>query len=205
MREVAGLRVVDGARLPEALRRVLKPDALIVDEAGRGRRLPRFFYEVDSRLTADETQLAPWFRLSELLETDVREAPQLQGFPRYVPCAVTLVAAALSVFRERVGTRVQVAVNGGYRSPAHELSHAASTHNWGTAANIYRVGDDLLDAQERIDKYATLARQVLPQVWARPWGHTAGFADDHLHLDLGYVTVVPRDAVGEERPGEGAP
>jgi hypothetical protein len=71
---------------------------------------------------------------------------------------------------------------------------------WGTAANLYRVGDDWLDDRETIERYAAIARQTLPHVWIRPWGHGRGYADDHLHLDLGYVTVVPRDAAGEATP-----
>jgi len=192
------LRIVDGMRLPEAYRRALKPAALIVDEEGRARRLPRFFYEIDSWLSARELELAPNFRLHEFIQTDLREASVLHGFPRYVPCAIVLLAAALSIFRDRVGTLVHVAANGGYRSPSHQRSRAASTHCWGTAANIYQVGDELVDTPEAIDKYATLARQSLPHAFVRGYGHGAGFADDHLHLDLGYVTVVPRDAAGEE-------
>jgi hypothetical protein len=192
------LRIVDGHRLPEAVRRALKPGALIVDEEGRARRLPRFFYQVDSWLTARELELAPNFRLHELIQTDLREAPVLHGFPRYVPCAIVLLAAALSLFRDRVGTLVHVAANGGYRSPGHQRSRAASTHCWGTAANVYAIGDELLDAPEAIERYASVARQALPHAYARPYGHGVGFADDHLHLDLGYVTVVPRNAAGEE-------
>jgi hypothetical protein len=197
-----GLPVVDGLQLPEPYRRVLKPDALIADEEGRARRLPRFFYEIDSWETAKRTLLTPSFGLYEFVNTDLRETPLLHGFPRYVPCAITLLAATLTIFRERVGTYVHVAANGGYRSPAHEASHAASPHNWGTAANVYRIGDDVLDSEERIGRYAGVVRQLLPHVWIRPFGHAAGFADDHLHLDLGYVNLVPRDAAGEERvPG----
>ena len=192
------LRIVDGTRLPEAYRKALKPGALIVDEDGRARRLPRFFYEVDSWLTANEVELAPNFGLHEFLQTDVREAPVLHGLPRYVPCALVLLAAQLALFRARVGAMVYVAANGGYRSPAHQRSRAASTHCWGTAANVYRVGDDLLDTQANLERYAALAREALPWAWVRPWGHGPGFADDHLHLDLGYVTVVPREAAGEE-------
>ena len=201
------LRVVDGRRLAPDYRQALKPGALIVDEEGRARRLPRFFHEVDSWLTAQELELAPNFHLHELLQTDVREARVLHGFPRYVPCALVLLAGALSIFRDRVGTLVHVAANGGYRSPSHQRSRAASTHCWGTAANIYQVGDEMLDRPEVIEKYAEVARQALPHVYVRPYGHGAGFADDHLHLDLGYVTVVPREAAGEEDWGteEGSP
>jgi hypothetical protein len=192
------LRIVDGLRLPEEYRRALKPGALIVDEEGRARRLPRFFYEVDSWLTARSLELAPNFCLHELVQTDLREAAVLHGFPRYVPCALVLLAGALSIFRDRVGTLVHVAANGGYRSPGHARSRAASTHCWGTAANVYQVGDELLDAPEVIEKYRDIAQRALPHVYVRPFGHGPGFADDHLHLDLGYVTVVPRDAAGEE-------
>lgn len=200
------LRIIDGYRLAEEYRRALKPGALLVDEEGRGRRLPRFFYEVDSWLTANEVKLAPNFGLHELLQTDLREAAVLRGFPRYVPCAVVLLASQLSLFRDRVGTLVHIAANGGYRSPSHQRSRAASPHCWGTAANIYQVGDERLDGQEAIERYAAIAREALPHAWVRGWGHGPGFADDHLHIDLGYVTVVPRDAAGEEewRAGEGA-
>jgi hypothetical protein len=200
------LRVVDGLRLGEPYRQALKPGALIVDEEGRARRLPRFFYEVGSYTVATETQLAPNFHLHELLEVDVREAAVLRRFPRYLPCAVALLAASLSLFRDRVGAMVYVAANGGYRSPSHGRSRAASTHCWGTAANIYRIGDDYLDSRETIEKYAALAMQALPHAWVRPWGHGPGLADDHLHIDLGYATVVPREAAGEEDwGGEGTP
>jgi hypothetical protein len=199
------LPVVDGLRLPEAYRRALKPAALIVDEEGRARRLPRFFYEVPSWKVAKELELAPWFFLHELLQTDVREAPVLRGFPRYVPCALVLLAAALSIFRDRVGAPVHVAANGGYRSPAHQRSRAASTHCWGTAANVYQVGDELLDRREVIERHADAARKALPHIYVHPYGPGPGFADDHLHLDLGYVTVVPRDAAGEEEWGEELP
>ncbi len=197
------LRIVDGRRLAAGYRQALKPGALIVDEEGRARRLPRFFHEVDSWLTATELELAPNFQLHEFISTDVREAPVLHGFPRYVPCALVLLAGALSIFRDRVGARVHVAANGGYRSPAHGRSRAASTHCWGTAANVYQVGDELLDRPETIEKYRQIARLALPHVYVRPYGHGPGFADDHLHLDLGYVTVVPRDAAGEEEWGAG--
>ena len=26
-----------------------------------------------------------------------------------------------------------------------------------------------------------------------PYGHVIGTADDHMHIDLGYVTIVPRE------------
>jgi hypothetical protein len=192
------LRVVDGRSLPEDYRQALKPGALLVDEDGRGRRLPRFFYQVDSWLTAQELLLAPNFELHELIQTDVREAEVLRGFPRFVPCALVLLAGALAIFRDKVGAKVYIAANGGYRSPGHQRSRAASTHCWGTAANVYRVGDELLDRPETIEKYRQVARQSLPHVNARAYGHGPGFTDDHLHLDLGYVTVVPPEAAGEE-------
>ena len=193
-----GLKVVDGLQLSEALRAVLRPGELVPDERGQLRRLPRFFYEVGTRKKADEVELAPGFRLREFVHTDVREAEPLRGYPRYVPCAVTLLAAALSVFRQAVGTYVHVAANGGYRSPGHALTEAASTHGWGTAANVYRVGDDALDTRETIEKYAAVVQEVLPGAWVRPYGHAHGYADDHLHLDFGYAVVVPRGAAGEE-------
>jgi hypothetical protein len=95
------------------------------------------------------------------------------------------------LFRLEVGTTVHVAANGGYRSPGHALTRHASRHSWGTAANIYRIGDTYLDTREEIDKFSAIARRVIPGVWVRPWGPGDGEADDHLHLDLGYTVFDP--------------
>lgn len=194
----SSLRVVDGLELGPELRRVLRPGELMADRDGRLRRLPRFFYEVDSWQTARGAYLSAHFAMWEFISVDVREAEPQRTFPRYVPCAVALLAAHLEVFRERVKTYVRIAANGGYRTPGHALSTNASPHCWGTAANIYRIGDEYLDDQERIERFGAVATKTLPALWARPYGHDAGLADDHLHLDLGYVTLVPRDAPGED-------
>jgi hypothetical protein len=196
MTSALGLKLVDGLDLADPLREALRPGEVLLDDRGQARRLPRFFYEVGSRRKAHAVEIAPEFRLIELLRTDVREAEPLRGYPRYVPCAIAHLAAALAVFRAHVGTYVHVAANGGYRSPGHALSRGASTHCWGTAANIYRIGDDWLDTEETIATYAALVREVLPAAWVRPYGHAVGFADDHLHLDLGYAVAVPREADG---------
>lgn len=191
------LRLVDGLTLAEPIRAALRPGGFMHDRQGRARRLPRYFYEVPSWDAALATELTPHFGLWELLDVDFREVEAMRVFPRYVPCAIVLLATHLEVLREKVGTVVRVAANGGYRSPAHRLSSAASTHSWGTAANIYRIGDEMMDSQDRIDKYSRLAREVLPGIWSRPYGPGAGCAFDHVHLDLGYATVVPHDAPGE--------
>src|SRR5205814_744347 len=75
-----GLRIVDGLELDYALRAALRPGEL----AG-GRRLPRWFFEVDSFRRARETNLAEHFTLNEFVNVDVREAPVLLQWPRYVP------------------------------------------------------------------------------------------------------------------------
>ena len=43
-------------------------------------------------------------------------------------------------------------------------------YSWGTAANVYRIGDDFMDSQDRIEKYGQIARRVLPGIWTRPYG-----------------------------------
>jgi hypothetical protein len=182
---------VDGLRLPEEYRQVLRPGEAVVDGAGRKRILPRHFLRIDSWELALKTPLTAHFSAWELIGVDVREAAPLRGFPRYVPCTLLLLALALELFRAEAGTYVHIAANGGYRSPAHELSRHASRHCWGTAANIYRVGDEYLDARPVIEKYAALARRVIPGVWIRPYGPAYGETDDHLHLDLGYTTFDP--------------
>jgi hypothetical protein len=192
------LPVVDGLALADQHRRVLRPDELLADREGRARRLPRFFYEVDSWQTAQKVQLTEHFTLWEFLTVDVREVEPLRTFPRYVPCAVTSLATHLQLLREAVGTFIHIAANGGYRSPTHALTDSASPHCWGTAANIYRIGDDYLDTQEKIERYARVADKRIPGSWTRPYGTEKGFADDHLHIDLGYMLVVPREAPSEQ-------
>jgi hypothetical protein len=192
------LPIVDGLRLDRSYREALRPGGILRDANGRGRRLPRFFHEVDSWQTALATQLSPHFMLWELIGVDVREAEPLRVFPRYVPCAVTLMAAALEPFRAAVGTYVHIAANGGYRSPAHRLTTVATPHCWATAVNIYRIGDDWLDTQAAIERYNRIAAETISGVWARPYGVGRGFVDDQIHLDLGFVTLVPHGAASED-------
>src|SRR3954468_20015802 len=113
------LRVVDGLRLEKALRDALRPGVTLSDARGIPRTLPRFFYEIPSWDDAMRLQLSPNFALWEFIQTDVRESAALRGFPRYVPCAITLLAMCLERFREAVGAFVHISANGGYRSPCH--------------------------------------------------------------------------------------
>jgi hypothetical protein len=190
---VQTLKVVDALDLDEELRSLLRPGEMLSDAQGRLHRLPRYFYEIPTRETAVAVRLTPHFGLNELLLTDLKEASRLQKFPRYIPCAVRLLAFYLQRFREAAGASVHVAVNGGYRSPAHKLAEHASSHMWGTAADIYRIGTTILRTKETIEKYNALAEDVSDDISVLPYGHTLGTqADDHVHFDLGYVTLVPR-------------
>jgi len=191
------LQVIDGMALDRKYREALRPGEPMLDAAGRERLLPRYFYEIPSWDVARKLELSPHFYLWEFIQTDVRETNVFRRFPRYVPCAITLLALCLERFREAVGTFVHISANGGYRSPAHRLTRDASPHCWGTAANIYRIGSTYLDDEKSIERYSMVARETLPAVWTRPTGEAAGFADDHLHLDFGYVVSIPRDVPGE--------
>jgi hypothetical protein len=194
------LSIVDGLRLEKPLRDALLPDRIVTDDAGNARRLPRYFYEIPSWEQAMNIQLSQSFALWEFIQTDIREAAPLRGFPRYVPCTITMLALCLDRFREACGTFVHISANGGYRSPRHALSANATPHSWGTAVNIYRIGDVFLDDRESIERFAALARQTLPGAWTRPFGSSRGQTDDHLHVDLGYVLAMPHgtpdDALG---------
>lgn len=186
------LRVVDALALPDPLRDALRPGATVEDGAGRQREAPRYFYEIPSWEVAKETVLAPSFGLYEFIHVDLKEARLLHQFPRYVPCAVTLLAAHLAVLRQAFGTYVHVAANGGFRSLSHRLTTPdALDHAWGTAVDLYRVGDDFLDDEDTIAQYAARIRALLPGVWVAPYGDGPGQADDHLHLSLGYLTLTP--------------
>jgi peptidase M15-like protein len=188
------LRAIDGMRLPEEYRALLRPGETETNILGNIHRLPRFFYEIASWQEAHEIRLAPHFTLAELMLVDCREARLvLTEFPHYVPCAIVLLAKLLEDFRREVDAPVFISANGGYRSPAHKIGGAKSIHAWGTAANIYRVGDTLLSDARSIEKYRAIAASLSPAVFVRPFGREQGQTDDHLHIDLGFVSLTPRD------------
>jgi hypothetical protein len=192
------LPIIDALELGVPYRSLLMPGAIVRDSHARTRRLPRFFYAVESWQLALQTRLTPHFALWEFMDVDLYEHAPLRRFPRYIPCAVTALAAHLEVLRNQIGAPMHIAANGGYRSPSHGRSSPGSPHAWGTAANIYRIGDEYLDDQYRIEKYSTLVTDILPALRARPYGAGPGCVDDHVHLDLGYVSAVPTDAPSED-------
>jgi hypothetical protein len=181
-------------RLPEELRALLRPGEAETDLAGNVHRLPRFFYEINSWQEAREIRLAPHFTLAELMLVDCRETGVLlRRFPHYVPCAIVLLANLLENFRREVEAPVFISANGGYRSPAHQIGGAKSVHAWGTAANVYRIGDTFLSDAKSIEKYGAIAESLGPAVFVRPFGREYGKTDDHLHIDLGYASLTPRE------------
>ncbi|PWT84787.1 MAG: hypothetical protein C5B58_04180 [Acidobacteria bacterium] len=188
------LRPVDGSNLPQEYRALLRPGEAESDLDGNVHRLPRFFYEVASWEQAHQLRLAPHFTLAELMLVDCRESRLLLSqFPHYVPCAIALLATLLEDFRREVDAPVFISANGGYRSPAHQIGGAKSVHAWGTAANIYRVGDTFLYDARSIEKYRAIAVSLSPVALVRPYGSEPGETDDHLHIDLGFATLIPRE------------
>jgi len=188
------LRPIDGLRLSEEYRALLRPGESEAGVNGIVHRLPRFFYEIGSWDEAHEIRLAPHFTLAELMLVDCREARLLLSqFPHYVPCAILLLASFLEDFRREVDAPVFISANGGYRSPAHQIGGARSIHAWGTAANIYRIGDTFLSDGKSIGKYRTVAASLSPAVFVRPFGREEGQTSDHLHIDLGFATLTPRE------------
>jgi hypothetical protein len=197
METEAGLKVVDGCGLEPDLAALLRPGQTVVDKEGRHHRLPRYFYEVPSHQAASEIRLTPHFGLNEFLHVDLKEAPRVRTYPRYIPCAVRLLAFYLERLREAIGAPVQLAVNGGYRSPAHRLAVGASPHMWATAADLYRIGSTVLRDQTSIETYNRMVEEISDDLRVLPFGHDLSQADDHIHLDIGYVTLVPRE-ISEE-------
>ena len=188
------LRPIDGLRLAEEYRVLLRPGETEAGANGTVHRLPRFFYESVSWEEAQEIRLAPHFTLAELMLVDCREARLLLSqFPHYVPCAILLLARFLEDFRREVDAPVFISANGGYRSPSHQIGGAKSTHAWGTAANVYRVGDTFLSDAKSIEKYRAIAASLSPAVFVRPFGLEKGQTSDHLHIDLGYARLTPRE------------
>lgn len=205
MEQESGLKVVDALDLEPDLVALLRPGARVQHRDGRSHHLPRYFYEVPSREAALEVRVAPHFTLNEFMLVDVKEAARVRQFPRYVPCAVRLLAFYLERVREAVNAPVHLAVNGGYRSPAHRLSEGATAHMWGTAADIYRIGQVTLRDQSAIETYSRLVEDVSDDLWVMPYGSAPGTADDHVHLDLGYLTLVPREMSEEAEEGREGP
>lgn len=199
MRDARALPIVDGLRLDAHRRNLLRPGEPMRTRSGAIHRLPRFFYEIQSSAIAVDTRLTPHFGLWEFIEVDLHEPEALRTYPRYVPCAVTALAAALEVMRVEIGAPIRIAANGGYRSPAHARSTSASPHCWATAANVYRIGSEYVDSQEAITRYSEVVCGVVAGCWTRPFGHDLGYTDDHLHVDLGFVTVVPAESSEDER------
>jgi hypothetical protein len=143
--------------------------------------------------------LTPHFALAELMMVDCNESEGLLRHPpHYVPLAVGVLARYLEDFREKAGDeKVYISANGGYRSPAHRLTKAPGVHNWGTAADIYRVGDCYLDDRESIERYGQIFATLGAEVYVAPYGIGEGETDDHLHVDIGYVSITPRK-IGED-------
>lgn len=187
------MKIVDGLTLSAEFRALLRPGEMVVVADDEAHPLPRFFYEIDSWEHAKRTPLTPHFTLSEFITVDCREADRLlHTFPHYVPCAVAVLARYLEEFRQRAEAPVYIAVNGGYRSPAHRLSDPPNPHLWATAVNLYRIGDTWLDSQKSIERYARIAAAMGEEIFVRPYGYAPGETDDHLHLDLGYLHSIPR-------------
>jgi hypothetical protein len=202
------LKVVDAFDLDDELRTLLKPGEMVRDAQGRRHRLPRYFYEIPSHEIAVRTRLTPHFGLNEFILVDLKEATRLQQFPRYVPCAVRVLTFYLEQFRALAGASVHIAVNGAYRSPSHKLAIGATPHMWGTAADIYRIGQTILKTKDSIEKFNDIAEDLSEDVHVLPYGHVTGNnADDHVHLDLGYITLVPREISEDrmEQPQENRP
>ena len=199
MSDPQSIKVVDAFDLDDELRSLLRPGEMVLDAEKRRHRLPRYFYEIPTHEAAVSIRLTQHFGLNEFILVDLKEAPRLQEFPRYIPCAVRVLAFYLEQFRKDAGASVHIAVNGGYRSPSHKLSLNGTPHMWGTAADIYRIGSTILKGKETIEKYNAIAEDSSDDLRVLPYGHVTGLnADDHVHIDLGYVTVIPRE-ISEDR------
>ena len=196
-----GLKVVDAFDLDAELRSLLRPgrDGR-EDKQGRQHRLPRYFYEVPSHEAATDIRLTPHFGLNEFLLVDLKEAPRLRNYPRYVPCAVRVLAFYLERLREAVGDaaahrgqrRLSLARAQALRRRDARTCGARPSTSTAWAPIVLRDQDADRDVQPR-------GRGRCPTtVYVMPYGHEIGKADDHIHLDLGYVTVVPRE-ISEDR------
>ena len=157
---------VDGRRLAKEYRDALAPGRHRAATT-HGHRAPAAALLLRDPVVGvrDERRLTPHFGLWELIQTDVREAAALQTFPRYVPCALPLLALRLELFRAAVGTFVHIAANGGYRSPRHGSDRQRD-------AALLGHGGQHLPHRRRVSRRRarrssatpTIARRVLPGV-----------------------------------------
>jgi hypothetical protein len=69
---------------------------------------------------------------------------------------------------------------------------------WGTAADLYRIGPQVLNEKDTIERFNRMAEETSDELWVMPYGHEIGKTDDHIHLDLGYISLVPRE-MSEDR------
>src|SRR5438093_3074156 len=97
------IKVVDAFDLDDELRALLRPGEMVRDAQGRRHRLPRYFYEIATHDDAMTLPLTPHFGMNELILVDLKEAQRLQDFPRYIPCAVRVLAFYLEQFRAAAG------------------------------------------------------------------------------------------------------
>jgi hypothetical protein len=197
------MKIVDGLSLPKPQRDCLRPGDLLQDGCGETHRLPRFFYEVPSWDEAKQFKLTVNFTLAELILVDCRESRALfRHPPLYVPCAVTVLGRYLQEFRNRVeapGLRQRE-----WRLPIARASMGSQPARWsrqrsslGGGRRIF-IGSVTPGSMRRspIERHARIAQGIGPEVFVRSFGCGAGETDDHLHLDLGFVTLMPH---GSER------
>src|SRR6202048_5346957 len=109
MSESLSIKVVDAFDLDDEMRSLLKPCEMVRDAEGRRHRLPRYFYEIPNHEAAVDIRLTQHFGLNEFTLVDLKEASRLQEFPRYLPCAVRVLAFYLEQFRKDVGASVHLA------------------------------------------------------------------------------------------------
>lgn len=193
------MKVIDGCTLSAEYRKLLRPGEEWKDGEGVARRLPRFYYVVESWKEAGATVLTDHFTLAELISVDCREAPLLlREFPHFIPSGVVVLARYLEAFRRKIDEPVFVSVNGGYRSPAHQRQRVASPHAWACGADIYRIGNSWMDSSKNVERYARLAESLGPEVRVKRFGHESGETDDHLHFDIGYVNLEPHQWTSAE-------
>ena len=79
---------------------------------------------------------------------------------------------------------------------------------WGTAADVFRIGSNIMKTRELIEKYNIVAEDLSEDITVLPYGPLTGQnADDHVHIDLGYITLIPREISEDrmEQPQESRP
>jgi hypothetical protein len=137
---------------------------------------------------------APHFTLAELMLVDCREARVLlKPVSRITcPCAILLLARFLEDFRREVDTPVFISATAGTARRRIKLA-ARKAFMRGARRQISTGSATLFFPMQSPLESMARSRHHLVRLFLFDFGHEKGQTSDHLHIDLGFVSLTPRE------------